>query len=99
MVRQNGEDSSKRESRGRAKYLFEAMAGACILTQDGHTVRKHFRTGKASRQVSANAFRYAFGSRSADTRSIFYWNLQTELDQHRIFPDFKRQLRTGGQTA
>lgn len=51
MVRQNGEDSSKRESRGRAKYLFEAMAGACILTQDGHTVRKHFRTGKASRQV------------------------------------------------
>ena len=74
MVRQNDEDSSKREPGGRAKYLFEAMAGACILTQDGHTVRKHFRTGKASRQVSANAFRYAFGSRSADTRSIFYWN-------------------------
>ena len=84
MVRQNDEDSSKREPGGRAKYLFEAMAGACILTQDGHTVRKHFRTGKASRQVSANAFRYAFGSRSADTRSIFYWNIH---DSHLFVPE------------
>ena len=31
MVRQNGEDSSKRESRGRAKYLFEAMAELAFL--------------------------------------------------------------------
>lgn len=92
MVRQNGEDSSKRESRGRAKYLFEAMAGACILTQDGHTVRKHFRTGKASRQVSANALPGMLLEAVRRILAVFFTGtFMTELGQHRIFPDFKRQ--------